>query len=230
MPGETEILGNNRQFPPTEWELLRAAPNLQSVDVLARRYWKPLYFYVRRRGFDVETSKDIVQGFLANVISRQTFWKADPKLGRFRTFILSSLANFIKDRSRTSTRLKRGGGQRAVSLDFASVEVEYSPQIASDDDTPEVVLNRAWARTLLDQSLGEVKGSPTHLEAFRLYLDGECYEVIAEKTGLSETAAKVAVHRLRGKLRAILISRIAETVDNQEDLDAELSEFVDLLS
>ena len=230
MPGETEILGNNRQFPPTEWELLRAAPNLQSVDVLARRYWKPLYFYVRRHRFDIETSKDIVQGFLTNVISRDTFWKADPKLGRFRTFILSALSNYIKDWSRTSTRLKRGGGQRAVSLDFSSVEAEYSPQIASEEDTPENVLNRAWARSLLDQSLGEVKGSPAHIQAFNLYLDGQCYEAIAEKTGLSETAAKVAVHRLRGKLRKILIDRIAETVDNQDDLNAELSEFVDLLS
>jgi RNA polymerase sigma-70 factor (ECF subfamily) len=230
MPGETEILGNNRQFPPTEWELLRAAPNLQSVDVLARRYWKPLYFYVRRHRFDVETSKDIVQSFLANVISRQTFWKADPKLGRFRTFILSALANFIKDWSRTSARLKRGGGQKAVSLDFASVEAEYSPQIASDEDTPENVLNRAWARALLEESLAEVKGSAPHLEAFRRYLDGESYESISEKTKLSETAAKVAVHRLRGRLRKILIGRIAETVDNMDDLNAELSEFVDLLS
>jgi len=230
MPGETEVLGNNRHFPPTEWELLQAAPNLASIDVLVRRYWKPLYFYVRRHRFDVETSKDIVQGFLANVISRETFWKADPKLGRFRTFVLSALSNYIKDWSRTSTRIKRGGGQKTVSLDFASVEAEYSPQIASDEDTPENVLNRAWARSLLDQSLAEVKGAASHLEAFRLYLDGESYETVSEKTGLSETAAKVAVHRLRAKLRKILIGRIAETVDNKDDLEAELSEFVDLLS
>ena len=117
-----------------------------------------------------------------------------------------------------------------MSLDFSSVESEYSPQIASEEDTPENVLNRAWARTLLDESLAEVKGAPAHLEAFRLYLDGQSYEAISEKTGLSETAAKVAVHRLRGKLRKILIGRIAETVDNQDDLQAELSEFVDLLS
>ena len=83
---------------------------------------------------------------------------------------------------------------------------------------------------LADQSLEEVKGAPSHLEAFRLYLDGRSYETVAEKTGLSETAAKVAVHRLRAKLRKILIGRIAETVDSKDDLQAELSEFVDLLS
>ena len=230
MQRETDVLGTQRHFPQTDWDLLKPAQDLEPMDLLARRYWKPLYYFVRQHRFDVETSKDIVQSFLANVISRQTFWKADPKLGRFRTFILSALSNFIKDWSRTSARLKRGGGQRAVSLDFASVEAEYSPQIASDEDTPENVLNRAWARSLLDQALGEVKGSAPHLEAFRRYLDGESYETISGKTGLSETAAKVAVHRLRGRLRKILIGRIAETVDNLDDLNAELSEFVDLLS
>jgi RNA polymerase sigma-70 factor (ECF subfamily) len=230
MQSETDLMGHQRHFPPTEWELIRPAPNLQSLDVLARRYWKPLYFYVRRHRFDVETSKDIVQGFLANVLAHGTVSKADPKLGRFRTFMLAALSNFIKDWSRTSARLKRGGGHRPVSLDFTSIEAEYTPQIASEEDPPEKVLNRAWARSLLEQSLVELKGAPAHLKAFQLYLDGECYESIAERTGMSQTAAKVAVHRLRGRLRQILIGRIAETVDTEDDLKAELSEFVGLLS
>jgi RNA polymerase sigma-70 factor (ECF subfamily) len=229
MPGETDVLGHERQFPPTEWDLVQASPNPQSIDVLARRYWKPLYFYVRRHRFDIETSKDIVQGFLTTVVSRKTFSKADPKLGRFRTFILASLSNYIKDWSRTSNRLKRGGGHRPVSIDFGMAEAGF-PRMISDEDTPEVVLNRAWARSLLEQALADVKGSPDHLKAFNLYLDGESYETIAAKTGLTAVAAKVAVHRLRGRLRKILIDRIAETVDNQDDLNAELSEFVDLLS
>ena len=230
MQGETDVLGNHRQFPPTEWELLRPTPNLQSIDVLTRRYWKPLYFYVRRHRFDIETSKDIVQGFLTNVLAHGTMLKADPKLGRFRTFILAALSNYMKDWSRTTTRLKRGGGHKPISLDFSSIEAEYAPQIASDEDPPETVLNRAWARSLLDQSLADLKGAPAHMKAFRLYLDGDSYESIAERTGMSQTAAKVAVHRLRGKLRQILIGRIAETVDSEDDLNAELSEFVDLLS
>jgi RNA polymerase sigma factor (sigma-70 family) len=230
MRGETEVLGHDRQFPPTEWELVRPGPNLQSVDVLIRRYWKPLYFYVRRHRFDVETSKDIVQAFMANMISRDRFSRADPTLGRFRTFVLAALSNFIKDWSRTSSRLKRGGGNRPVSLDVSSIESGAVHQIASEDETPERVLNREWARTLLDQALTELKGSTPHLKAFHLYLDGTSYEDIAQKTGLTQTAAKVAVHRLRGKLRQILIARIAETVDNEGDLEAELSEFVSLLS
>jgi len=230
MQIETDVLGNQRQFPKTEWELLKPAPHLQSMEVLARNYWKPLYFFVRRHRFDIETSKDIVQSFLANILAHGTVVKADPKLGRFRTFILAALSNFIKDWSRTSTRLKRGGGHRPVSLDFASAEAEYSPQVASEDDSPEKVLNRAWARSLMDQAVEEMKGAPAHVKAFRLYLDGESYESIATKTGLTQTAAKVAVHRLRGRLRQVLIRRIADTVGTEADLEAELSEFVGLLS
>ncbi|MBI4566680.1 MAG: sigma-70 family RNA polymerase sigma factor [Planctomycetes bacterium] len=227
---ETEVFGSERRFPKTEWDLLMPAPSPQSIDVLVRRYWKPLYFFVRRSGFDVETSKDIVQGFLANALAHDTISKADPKRGRFRTFMLAALSNFIRDWSRTSSRLKRGGGRRPLSLEFAAVEGEYFRQIASDEDTPERVLNRAWARSLLEQAMAELNGLPMHLKAFQLYLDGECYESIAEKTGLSQTASKVAVHRLRGRLRRIVLNRMAETVDTEADLNAELSEFVELLS
>jgi RNA polymerase sigma factor (sigma-70 family) len=228
--GDTELLEGDRQFPHTEWDLLRPAPNLQSVDVLVRKYWKPLYFYVRRHGFDIETSKDIVQTFMANMVTRDRFSRADPKLGRFRTFVVVALSNFIKDWRRRSTRIKRGGGIHNISLDVASIETGATHQLASENDTPERVLNREWARTLLDEALGDLKGTPPHLAALRLYLEGNSYEQIGGKTGLSQTAAKVAVHRLRGKLRKLLIERIAETVGSECDLDAELSEFVALLS
>lgn len=229
MRRETDLMGHERQFPGTSWDLIRPRPNLQSLDVLVRRYWKPLYFFVRRHGFDVETSKDIVQAFMANMLTRDRFAKADPRLGKFRSFILAAISNFIKDWSKTSARLKRGGGARVLSLDVSSVESGGSRQIESAEETPERRLNREWARSLLDQARSELTGSPTHLAAFDLYLDGSSYDEIASKTGLSETAAKVAVHRLRGKLRQILIARIAETVGTDEDLEAELSEFVSLV-
>jgi len=227
---ETKVLGDDRQFPATEWALLRREPRMESLDILARRYWKPLYFYVRRHRFDVETSKDIVQSFLASLLAHDTVARADPGLGRFRTFILAALSNFIKDWTRATSRLKRGGGQAPLSLDFPSVEAEFSPQLASHEETPEVALNRAWARSLLEQSVEDLKGAPAHLQAFRMYLDGECYESISKQTGMSQSASKVAVHRLRGKLRRLLIARIADTVGTEADLKAELSEFVGLLS
>ena len=182
MPGETEILGNDRHFPPTEWELLQAAPNLQSIDVLVRRYWKPLYFYVRRNRFDVETSKDIVQGFLANVISRDTFWKADPKLGRFRTFVLSA-SRFI----RTGPDLDplAGGGHRR-SLDFSSVEAGFAA--VASERTRRRTCSTGRGRAAYRQPRRGVGALPH--QAFQMYLDASRTKRFRKRPG-SQTAAKV---------------------------------------
>ena len=230
MQTETAVFGNQRQFPLTDWGLLAPAQDLKSIDLLARRYWKPLYYFVRQHRFDVETSKDIVQSFLATVVEQGTFFKADARLGRFRTFVLAALGNFIKNWMKSASRLKRGGGAKSVSLGSSSVLAEYSPSFASGEDPPDRSVNRAWARCLLDQALEDLEGHPSHLLAFQLFLDGTCYEQITEKTGMSQVAAKVAVHRMRVKLRKIVTARIAEAVGTGADLDAELSEFVGLLS
>jgi RNA polymerase sigma-70 factor (ECF subfamily) len=230
MQAETAVFGSQRQFPLTDWNLLLPAHDLQSIDLLARRYWKPLYYFVRQHRFDVETSKDIVQSFLASVVEQGTFFKADSRLGRFRTFILAALGNFIKNWMKAASRLKRGGGRPSVSLGSSSAIAEYSPRFASDEDPPERAVNRAWARSLLDQALEDLEGDPRHIRAFQLFQDGVCYEQISEKTRMSPVAAKVAVHRMRSKLRRILTARIAEAVGTEADLDAELSEFVGLLS
>lgn len=230
MQAETAVFGNQRQFPQTDWNLLLPANDLRSIDLLARRYWKPLYYFVRQHRFDVETSKDIVQSFLTSVVEQRTFFKADCKLGRFRTFILTALGNFIKNWMKSASRLKRGGGVKPVSLGSSTAIAEYSPRFASDEDPPDRGVNRAWARSLLDQALEDLEGHPRHVLAFQLFQDGVCYEQISEKTGMSPLAAKVAVHRMRVKLRKILTARIAEVVGTEADLDAELSEFVGLLS
>jgi RNA polymerase sigma factor (sigma-70 family) len=230
MYRETEVLGSQRQFPQTDWDLLQPAKNLEPIDVLARRYWKPLYFFVRQHRFDIETSKDIVQSFLTDVVSRGTFYKADPKLGRFRTFILTALGNFIKNWMKSASRLKRGGGVRPVSLGASTAIAEYSSKFASGEDAPDRAINRVWARSLLEQALADLQGSPLHLAAFHLYREGASYDDIAAKTGMSTVASKVAVHRLRGQLRRILTARIVEVIGAEGDLDAELSEFVGLLS
>ena len=91
------------------------------------------------------------------------------------------------------------------------------------------MLNRAWARTLWAQALADLKGDPAHLEAFRLYLEDADYATISARTGLAESAAKVAVHRLKGQLRNLITSYIGATASNPEELQAEVQEFLELL-
>lgn len=229
MDPDTTAMGAQVAFQTTRWSLVRAARDLAALDTLISIYWKPLYFFVRQHGFDNETSKDIVQDFLTTLLERSSLRKADPARGRFRTFLLVSLSNFLKDRVKSAGRLKRGAGRTLISLDFSQGESEFGLQ-AARGEAPEALLNRAWARSLWERSLAELDAEPAHLDAFKLYLADVDYKTIAEKTGLSETAASMAVHRLKGRLRDVVIGHIRETVSSEEELKAELAEFKALLS
>lgn len=225
---DTRAMGDQVRFQTTRWNLVQAVKDLKALEALIAIYWKPLYFFIRQHGYDNETSKDMVQGFLAKLLERDAFAKADPARGKFRTFLLASLSNYLKDWSKAASREKRGGGQVLLSLDFARGEADYAREVAQGE-LPEAAMNRAWAKSLWEQALVELEGEPLHLEAFKLYLAGVDYKVIAERVSLSESATKSAVHRLKGRLRDVVVSHIRETVSSEEDLQTEVAEFLSLL-
>jgi RNA polymerase sigma-70 factor (ECF subfamily) len=228
LDSDTKILGPQKRFQTTRWNLVLNAHDVKALGKLIAIYWKPLYFFVRQHGHDNETAKDIVQEFLVVLLERDGFARADPARGRFRTYLLRALTNFMKDRAKAALREKRGGGKTLFSLDFVRGEEEFSRQVAAGEP-PETVLHRAWARSLWQQALSELQGEPSHLEAFRLYLADEDYGAIALQTGLSEGAARTAVHRLKAQLRDIIVGHIRLTLVQEDDLEAELAEFQQLL-
>lgn len=229
MRDQTKIMGDDVRFHTTSWTLLRSSRSLESLNALVEIYWKPLYFFVREQGYDNETAKDVVQEFLATLIERDAFLKADPARGRFRTYLLSALSNFLKDQTRGQLRQKRGGGRSILSLDFVLGEKEYQLE-ARSGDAPEQILGRSWARSLWTRCLSELEGDPAHLDAFRMYLRDADYEEICARTGLSTSAAKVAVHRLKERLRDLLIGYLAPTAADEAELQADLAEFKSLLA
>lgn len=211
-------------FPPTQWDLVRSPRHARALNQLVSLYWEPLYCFVRRHGHDPETAQDVVQEFWATLIERRALSKADPERGRFRTFLLASLTNFLKDRAKAQSRRKRGGGATIVSLDVAEGERTYS-SLASVQETPEETFHRAWVRGLLHRAFGRLRGEASHLAAFRLLLSGADYRSIAGKTGLSVAAAKTAVHRLRDQLREILADLLHPSPESPEDLEREILSF-----
>lgn len=228
MDADTRIMGDDPRFKTTRWSLIQSSRNLKSLESIVFIYWKPVYFFVRQKGFDNETAKDITQEFFSALIERDILSRADRSRGRFRTFLLAALSNFMKDWSKASGRQKRGGGKSIVSLDFARGEREFGLEVARGE-SPQTVLNRAWARALWERSMGELKGDVPHLDAFRLHLEGADYASISAKTGLSESAAKSAVHRLKGQLRDIVVGHIRATCSSEAELTAEVAEFMALL-
>lgn len=221
-------IGGDR-FKDTPWFLVRHSRDVAVLNELLKLYWKPLFFFVRRRGFDHHTSKDIVQEFVTRLFERAAFTQADPGRGRFRTWLLAALTNFLKDWKKAETRQKRGGGVLPDSLDFEKGESEYRLQVPVDA-SPEEALKKAWARSLLEEALASLEASPAQIQALRMRMDDRGYEEIGAATGMDPAAAKTSTHRLRAQLKGLIEARIRATVADEEEFRAELNEFISLIS
>lgn len=202
---------------------------------LCEAYWQPLYEYVRRRGEGPDDARDVVQGFFALLLERGDLEQVSPERGRFRSFLLASVRHFLADERDRKNAAKRGGDRATLSLDFEAGESRVSIDPA-DDVTPERAYERAWALSLLDRALVrlgaeyEVSGKQRLFEALRGQLTAGSGErrlrEIGEELGLTESAVKVAAHRLRKRYRDALKHEVAQTVQGAEDVDAELRELL----
>src|SRR5262245_36652462 len=110
------------QFAPTRWSVVLAAGRGESIDACAAleklcgTYWPPIYAFVRRQGHSPHDAQDLTQEFFARLLESKSIVRADPSLGRFRTFLLGALKHFLTDSHRKAGAWKRGGGVEIVSL------------------------------------------------------------------------------------------------------------------
>jgi RNA polymerase sigma-70 factor (ECF subfamily) len=235
----------NGVFVTTHWSLVLAARRNDSTAAsaalasLCRSYWYPLYAFVRRRGYAVEDAQDLTQEFFARLLEHRWLGQADPKRGRFRTFLLSALSHFLNNEWDKARAQKRGGAVQLVPLQLEAAETRYSQEPA-DPVTPEQAYERRWAITLLDQVLQRLqeecdaagKGELFHALKPSLVGDRDCqpYNKLAAEQRLSEGAVKIAVHRLRRRFRKLLRDEVANTVANSGEVDAELRHLVAVLA
>jgi RNA polymerase sigma-70 factor (ECF subfamily) len=223
-------------FATTHWSVVLAArhhdaPEAEvSLEKLCQTYWSPLYAYVRRRGYNEEDAKDLTQGFFAWLLERKWLERADPRRGRFRSFLLTSISGFLGNEWDKSRTQKRGGG-RVLSLPFGEADTRCGWEPA-DSVTPEQTFERRWAVTLLDQVMNRLgadyaRQDKAHLfEELKPCLLGERtaqpYASLASKLGMTEGSVKVAVHRLRQRYRQLLREEIAHTVEKPEEVEDEM--------
>ncbi len=232
-------------FTTTHWSVVMAAADQKTpgaaaaLEQLCRTYWRPLYVYVRRRGYGPEDAQDLTQDFLAAFLSKRAFDGADPTRGRFRTFLLQSLQHFLVDQWKRAHRIKRGGGALPISIDAQEAEERYCRGLA-ETLTPERAYERRWAMALLEEVLAGMRqdyaqaGKAPHFEVLQEFLwgtDGAAsYARVAEKLGLSEGAARVAVHRLRERYRERLRAQVAQIVSEPKEIDEELHYLIQVMS
>ena len=221
----------------TQWSQVLAARDGTDTEVraalefLIQTYWFPLYAFIRHRGYGSDESSDLTQAFFTHLLEKDFLAGVDPSKGRFRSFLLASLRNFLSHERERRGAIKRGGATFTDSLDLETGEQRYAMHLA-DDQTPEDVFERRWAMTVLDRAIERLQresaDSPTedHFEQLRRYLTGKepevSYREMAETIGMSEGSVKVAVHRLRKRYGQCLRAEIADTVVDPADIDDEV--------
>ena len=203
---------------------------LNALEILCETYWYPLYAYARRRGHSPDDSEDLTQAFFAWLLERRWLERANQERGRFRSFLLTSMSNFLANEWDKKMAQKRGGGKIVPwPRQEAESRCEWEPP---DTFTPEQDFEWRWALALLNRVMDRLSaeferdGKKELFEALKPCLlgerDGQPYALLGSKLGMTEGSVKVAVHRLRQRYRQLLREEIANTVSKPEEVEEEM--------
>lgn len=230
-------------FLTTRWSVVSRASSgsrdaREALESLCAAYWFPLYAYARRRGLDHHAAQDAVQGFFARLIEKQDLASADRTRGRFRSFLLAALSNFLANEWDKERAEKRGGALARLSIDDAAAERRYASDL-SDESSPEQRFEREWAREVLSRALSALEsewkraGKIDLFERLKPFLteaaDGGTESRIAAELSKSENAVRIALHRLRKRFGELLRLELLETVADAGDVEAEIGHLLEAL-
>ena len=229
-------------FPTTHWSIVVNAGSgsdtqaRASLETLCRQYWYPLYSFVRREGHPHHEAEDCTQEFLARLLADDGVARARPERGRFRTFLLAALRNFLTDEWRRTQAEKRGGGVAPLSLDLQDAEDRFSGEPVDPHLTPEQSFDRNWALGMLDRAMIRLRadyegdGRGELFAALGPLMWGnaadETSAQAAERLAMNGHALTMALHRLRRRFRDRLREEVADTVAEGADVDAELHHLI----
>ena len=235
---------SNRRFQTTRWSVVVAAGDADStagglaLAELCEAYWAPVYAFIRRTGRSGDDSKDLTQAFFAKLLEKNYVRDARQERGRFRSFLLTSVRNFLANEYDHGQTLKCGGQAVHVSIDVSHEDRQYQYEPV-EHETPEHVYERQWALTVIKTTWARLAlrlagARRQHLlQKLRPFLTGDepaSYGVLAIELGMSEGALRVAVHRMRQQFGDCLRELIAETVVSPDEVADELRYLMALVS
>ena len=245
MPSNAAAESKNERgvFVTTRWSMVLSAGGPESEErkgrdalaELCRTYWRPIFSFVCWRGYSPEDAQDLTQDFFVMIFKNNWFERADPSRGRFRSFLLKSLMNFLNNAADRTHAQKRGGEMKFISWDewIAEAPSQISlPQKAAESVAPELLFDIRWAATVTEQTLRrlreeyESKGRLRLFETLSSYLTGErsdaSYAELSSKLEIPETAVKKQLHNMRQRYRWLLRDEVAHTVENPAEVDDEI--------
>ncbi len=238
-----EGAGEHRVFATTRWSLILSAANSASGEQeardalaeLCRTYWRPIFLFVSRHGHSMEDAQDLTQDFFVKVLEHNWLEHADRNRGRFRSFLLKSVQNFLINAAERAHTRKRGGDVKFVSWDDWMAAAPSPLSISAralDSLPPEQLFDHRWAVTVVEQALRrlreecERKGKLRLFHALSGYLTAERDEVsyarLSNELGVAETAVKKQLHSMRLRYRRLVRDEVAQTVADPAEVEDEI--------
>ncbi len=235
----SEALPKSPLFPATAWSVVRRAQSpgrdeLAALEDLCRTYWPPVRKYLLGLGCPESEAEDVTQDFFASFLKGGGFRVVDPEAGKLRTLLKKAAANHLANFWRHRMREKRGGAQGTLALD--EVPERDQPAVAAAG----AAYDRDWALATLDAALVRLegyyagRGKAAFFSVIKegLLRPGGVKDVAgkAVELGISEGQVRLAVHRARHRLGALLREAVAATLDEAGEVDAEVQHLLRLLS
>jgi RNA polymerase sigma-70 factor (ECF subfamily) len=232
-----------RGFATTRWSLILSATGSdtdkqtahEALAELCQSYWRPVFLFVSRRGYSIPEAQDLTQDFFVTVLETDWLQHADQHRGRFRSFLLKSVDNFLSHAEERRRAIKRGAGFEFVSWDEWVDETPSQfmiPDQTIESVAPAQFFDLRWAVTVVDHALDrlreecESKGRRRLFETLRGYLASDrsdvSYTGLAAALGITEAMVKKQLHNLRQRFRWLLRNEVAHTVENPTDIDDEI--------
>ena len=221
------------QFLTTQWtQILGEAGESsdQPATVLVKlceNYRYPVYAFIRKSCGNAEEARDLTQGFFEFLIEKKIYQKANPERGRFRTFLLASVKNYLSNQRRDASRLKRDGEYDHIPID---AEAQYANE--PGHLSPDLLYDRKWANAIFDRvwQLLESEYDQIHQrERFEILRSSWMapeealpYSELGTLLGLSEGGVKSAVFRMRSRFRKLFRASVAQLVENPNAVDDEI--------
>jgi len=232
-------------FASTHWSIVAQSAQTdvpEAANALAQlceTYWPPIYSFIRRRGYAPSDAEDLTQSFFAYFLRTKAYSRTDRLHGKFRSFLLASVKNFLADNWDREQAIRRGGGYRFVSLDQGTAESFYDVASAPDS-TAEHLFELRWAKSLTAGALDSLRqelhaeGKARLFEQLKNFLTGgnvlPSYDEASAQTGLPRATVKTHVHRLRQRYREIVRREVARTVSSPHEIDEELRYLCNILA
>jgi len=196
---------------------------------LCDAYYDPVVAYLHHVLRDTEAARDMGHEFFEHLLSGAgSIRGADRERGRFRSYLLGAVKHFVSHQKQEARRLKRGGGAEVLSVD--------EPEVAELPDTrlpsPDAAFDLQWARTVMARSLDALRlecvaeGRGAFFDAANGILSGQAshgdQSRLAALCGMSFDAFRMAVNRLRKRLRLCVKAEVAGTLEDSTKVQEEM--------